>query len=64
MSKDKEDTESGATYVHRGMAQEDLSLEHGPSVTKRKLDQLAEDGALIIDLGKVVPEHHQRKDYL
>jgi molecular chaperone IbpA len=23
-----------------------------------------EDGLLIIDLGKVVPEHHQRKDYL
>jgi HSP20 family molecular chaperone IbpA len=23
-----------------------------------------EDGLLIIDLGKIVPEHHQRKDYL
>ena len=43
----------------------DLSLDHGPSVTRRKLDQLNfEDGLLIITLGKVVPDHHARKDYL
>ena len=43
----------------------DLSLDHGPSVTRRKLDQLRfEDGLLIITLGKVVPDHHARKDYL
>ena len=61
----KEDGETETTYVHRGMDLSDLSLDHGPSVTRRKLDQLGfEDGLLIITLGKVVPDHHARKDYL
>ena len=59
----REDGETGTEYVHRGVAR-DLSLEHGPSVTRRKLDQLAfEDGLLTIILGKVVPDHHQRKNW-
>ena len=37
----KEDKESETKYVHRGVKLKDLSLEHGPSVTRRKLDQLA-----------------------
>ena len=53
----------------------DLSLDHGPSVTRRKLDQFTtlfvfldkagkvEDGLLSITLGKVVPEAHKRKDW-
>ena len=35
----KEDVESSTNYLHRGMANE-VSQEHGPSATKRKLDQL------------------------
>ena len=43
----REDGETGTEYVHRGKLK-DLSLEHGPSVTRRKLDQLFEDGLLSI----------------
>ena len=61
----KGDVESDATYVHRGMGFKDLSLELGPSVMKTEVRSVAfEDGLLSIELGKVVPEHHQRKDYL
>ena len=59
----KEDKETGTDYIHRGVPK-DLSLEHGPSVTRRKLDQLSfEDGLLSVTLGRIVPDHHKRKDW-
>ena len=59
----KEDVESERTYLHRGMAK-DHSQDHGPSVTRTEVRSVTfEDGLLVIDLGKIVPEHHQRKDW-
>ena len=61
----KKTKETETEYVHRGVETNDLSLDHGPLVTRRKLDQLKYgDGLLSVTLGKIVPEHHQRKDYL
>ena len=60
----REDTESGATYVHRGMAQRSFTRTWTLSDETEVRSVTFEDGLLIIDLGKVVPEHHQRKDYL
>ena len=60
----KEDTESGTTYVHRGMAQRSFTRSWTLSDETEVRSVSFEDGLLSIELGKVVPEHHQRKDYL
>ena len=51
-------------YVHRGMAQR--SFQRGWQLTDDvEIKEVSfEDGLLSISLGKVVPEHHARKDYL
>ena len=51
-------------YVHRGMAQR--SFQRGWQLTDDvEIKEVTfEDGRLSIHLGKVVPEHHARKDYL
>ena len=51
-------------YVHRGMAQR--SFQRGWQLTDDvEIKEVTfEDGLLSISLGKVVPEHHARKDYL
>ena len=51
-------------YVHRGMAQR--SFQRGWQLTDdvEIKEVIFEDGLLTINLGKVVPEHHARKDYL
>ena len=51
-------------YVHRGMAQR--SFQRGWQLTDDVEIKTVtfEDGLLTVDLGKVVPEHHARKDYL
>ena len=60
----REDTESGATYVHRGMAQRSFTRTWTLSDETEVRSVSFEDGLLNIELGKIVPEHHQRKDYL
>ena len=51
-------------YVHRGMAQR--SFQRGWQLTDDvEIKEVSfEDGLLSIHLGKGVPEHHARKDYL
>ena len=51
-------------YVHRGMAQR--SFKRGWQLTDdiEIKDVVFEDGLLSVNVGKVVPEHHARKDYL
>ena len=51
-------------YVHRGMAQR--SFQRGGQLTDDvEIKEVTfEDGLLSIHLGKIVPEHHARKDYL
>ena len=58
--EDKKENE----YVHRGMAQR--SFQRGWQLTDDvEIKEVSfEDGLLSIHLGKVVPEHHARKDYL
>ena len=51
-------------YVHRGMAQR--SFQRGWQLTDDvEIKEVTfEDGLLSVNVGKVVPEHHARKDYL
>ena len=58
--EEKKDTE----YVHRGMAQRSFNREWQLTDDVEIKTVTFEDGLLTVDLGKVVPEHHARKDYL
>jgi len=60
----KEDKESTSEYVHRGVAQRSFTRSWTLSDETEVRSVEFEDGLLSIVLGKVVPEHHQRKDYL
>ena len=51
-------------YVHRGMAQRSFQREWQLTDDVEIKDVEFEDGLLSINLGRVVPEHHARKDYL
>ena len=60
----KEDKESDTNYVHKGLAQRSFKRAWTLSDDTEVRDVVFEDGLLIVKLGKIVPEHHTRKDYL
>ena len=60
----KEDKETDATYQHRGLAQRSFKRSWQLSEDCEVRQVVFEDGLLSVELGKVVPEHHTRKDYM
>jgi HSP20 family molecular chaperone IbpA len=60
----KEDKESDANYIHKGLAQRSFKRAWTLSDDTEVREVTFEDGLLRIVLGKIVPEHHARKDYL
>lgn len=60
----KEEKETDTQYIHKGLAnrlfQRTWTLSDDTEVREVKF----EDGLLTIKLGKIVPEHHTRRDYL
>ena len=60
----KKDEKKENEYVHRGMAQRSFQREWQLTDDVEIKDVEFEDGLLSINLGRVVPEHHARKDYL
>ena len=60
----KADTESDRNYLHRGMAQRSFTRSWTLSDETEVRSVTFEDGLLIVDLAKIVPDHHKRKDYL
>ena len=60
----KEESEVDGTFVHQGLAQR--SFERVWTVTDdTKVGSVKfEDGLLTVELNKIVPEHHTRKDWL
>ena len=60
----REDTESDKTFIHKGLAQRSFQRAWTLSDDTEVRDVVFEDGLLRIVLGKIVPEHHSRKDYL
>jgi HSP20 family molecular chaperone IbpA len=61
---EKADTEPESTFIHKGLAQRSFKRAWTLSDDTIVKDVTFEDGLLSITLGRVVPEHHQRKDYL
>jgi molecular chaperone IbpA len=60
----KEDRESDTRYVHKGLAQRSFKRAWTLSDDTTIKEVTFEDGLLTVTLGKIVPEHHARKDYL
>ena len=60
----KEDSETDRTYVHKGVASRSFKRAWTLSDDTEVKEVTFEDGLLVITLGKIVPEHHARKDYL
>ena len=59
----KEDKETGTNFVHRGMAQRSFTRSWTLSDETEVRSVEFEDGLLSIVLGRIVPNHHQRKDW-
>ncbi len=60
----KEDKETETNYLHKGVAQRSFTRSWTLSEDTEVRSVDFEDGLLSIVLGKMVPEAHQRKDYL
>jgi len=60
----KEKTEEESEYLHRGLAQRSFQRAWALSEDITVKDVNFADGLLTIKLGKIVPEHHARKDFL
>ena len=60
----KVDAETERTFIHKGVASRSFRRAWTLSDDTEVRDVTFEDGLLRIVLGKIVPEHHARKDYL
>ena len=60
----KEKSEVDAEYTHRGLAQRSFKRAWTISEDCEVRQVVFEDGLLSVELKKIVPEHHARKEYL
>ena len=60
----REEKSEPETYTHRGLAQRSFTRQWTLSDDTKVEDVKFEDGMLTIKLGKVIPEHHAKKEYL
>ena len=60
----KEEAEVDGTFVHKGLAQRSFERVWTVSDDTKVGSVKFEDGLLTVQLNKIVPEHHARKEYL
>ena len=60
----KEAKEKESEYVHQGLAQRSFNRTWSLSEDIEVRDVSFKDGLLTVKLGKIIPDHHARKDYL
>ena len=60
----KSDSESDKTFIHKGLAQRSFKRAWTLSDDTEVSNVTFEDGLLRIELKKIVPDHHVRKDYI
>ena len=60
----KEESKVDGEFVHKGLAQRNFSRAWTLTEDCEVRQVSFEDGLLIVQLGKIVPDHHARKDYL
>ena len=60
----KEESETVGEFVHKGLAQRSFSRVWTLSDDTEIRNVRFTDGLLVVELGKIVPDHHARKEYL
>ena len=60
----KEDKEPDGTFVHKGLAQRSFERVWTISDDTQIGSVSFDDGLLVVQLSKIVPDHHARKEYL
>ena len=60
----KEESEVDGEFVHKGLAQRSFERVWTVSDDTKVGSVKFEDGLLTVELNKIVPEHHARKEYL
>ena len=60
----KEESKAVGEVVHKGLAQRSFTRAWTLSDDTEVRQVSFTDGLLVVQLGKIVPEHHNRKDYL
>ena len=60
----KEESQDAGEFVHKGLAQRSFTRVWTIADETEVRDVRFTDGLLLVQLGKIVPEHHARKDYL
>ncbi len=60
----KEESKVDGEFVHKGLAQRSFTRVWTISDDTEVRAVRFDDGLLVVELGKIVPEHHTRKDYL
>jgi len=59
----KEESKDDGEFVHKGLAQRSFTR-HWTLTDDTEVRSVSfSDGLLVVELGKIVPEHHQRKDW-
>ena len=59
----KEDKETETNYLHKGLAQRSFTRTWTIADDTEVRSVTFEDGLLVVELGRIVPTHHQRKDW-
>ena len=60
----KEESEDVGEFVHKGLANRSFTRVWTITDDTEVRDVQFRDGLLVVQLGKIVPEHHTRKEYL
>ena len=60
----KSEPDEEETFIHRGLAKRTFKRSWTIAEDTHVTDVTFDNGLLVIKLGKIVPEHHARKDYL
>ena len=60
----KEESEVDGKFIHKGLAQRSFNRVWTVTDDTEIRGVRFDDGLLVVELGKVVPEHHTRKDYM
>ena len=60
----KEESKDVGEFVHKGLAQRSFTRIWTLTDDTEIRDVRFTDGLLVVELGKIVPEHHARKEYL
>ena len=60
----KEESKTDGEFVYKGLAQRSFTRQWTISDDTEVRSVRFENGLLTVELGKIVPEHHARKDYL